>query len=113
MSEDFVIKNEIFNNGKTVYLYSSKMYQGFVAYGFSAFIIYNIKSLAGDECNLMYSSEMQMPMVQISKEDLQITLGQYVIMKDTIDGKYIHLEGFSPLDEAKYSDWAEWVRNKN
>lgn len=38
VSEDVIVKNEFLNDGKSIHIYSSRKFNGFVAFGFSAFL---------------------------------------------------------------------------
>lgn len=39
VSEELIVKNEILNDGGEMHLYYSKMYETYVAYGYSAFVV--------------------------------------------------------------------------
>ena len=39
MSEELIVKNEILNDGGEMHLYYSRMYEAYVAYGYSAFVV--------------------------------------------------------------------------
>ena len=65
VSGDFVVKNEVMNDGGSIHIYFAKKYNEFVAFGISAFQA--MKTLKAKEIELIqdYSTEFQMPMVII------------------------------------------------
>ena len=110
VSEDFVIKNEVVNDGESIHIYYSEKYKEFVAFGFSAFQA--MKTLEAKEIELRqeYSTEFQMPMVIIGKKQLEGILSEGVTLQGTIEGKYYHIQSFIVLNEVAYDEWAEFMR---
>lgn len=108
MSTDEIIKNEVMNDGTLVHLYYSKMYDEYVAYGYSAFIA---KEVVPDivPCHLeSYSTEFQMPMVRVNEYVLKKLKGELLLKVE--EPGYIQLFNAVALDERQYSDWASILR---
>ncbi len=110
VSSDVVVKNEVMNDGGSIHVYYSEKYKEFVAYGFSAFQA--MRTLKAKEITLRqeYSVEYQMPMVIISKGQLEVIMRGGVTKQGTVEGTYYHIQSFVMLDEAAYSEWAEYMR---
>lgn len=106
VSEDVIVKNEFLNDGGLIHIYYSEMYHNFVAYGFSAFQA--LKTLKAKEIDVRqdYSAEFQMPMVIISKGQMEAFLHGGVTKLGTVEGKYYHVQIFVMLDEPAYDEWA-------
>lgn len=110
VSQDVIVKNEVMNDGGSIHIYFSEKYKEFVAFGFSAFQA--MKTLKAKELTLRqdYSDEFQMPMVIISKGQLEAILKAGVALKGTVEGKYYQVRSFVAMDENAYGDWAEFLR---
>lgn len=109
-SGDVVVKNEVMNDGGSIHIYYSEMYKEFVAYGFSAFQAMTTLKKAGVELRQEYSDEFQMPMVFISKGQLEVISREGITLQETIEGKYYHVQSFMMMDEQAYDDWAGKLR---
>ena len=57
-----------------------------------------------------YSTEFQMPMVIISKRQLDELKYGGVTLKGTIEGQYYHLQSFIMMNEEAYDAWAQFLR---
>lgn len=110
VSGDFVVKNEVMNDGGSIHIYYSEMYHGFVAYGFSAFLAMKTLNAKEIEVEQVYSTEFQMPMVIISKGQMEEFLHGGVTLQGTVEGKYYYVQSFIVLNEAAYDEWAQWLR---
>ena len=100
-----ILMNEMNNTGWTVHLYLSPSYKQYVAYGYSAFIVYRI--VRGVQT--YYDEDMQMPMVRL--EDLQLDmLGLNTTEYIRIKGKYICLKAQQCIKEEDYTEWASFLR---
>ena len=111
MSGDFIVKNEFMNGGGSIHIYYSEKYREFVAFGFSAFQAMRTMKVKEVTLSQEYSDEFQMPMVIISREQLEAILKAGVTLQGTVEGKYYHVQSFVMMDEAAYDDWAESLRN--
>lgn len=110
VSGDVVVKNEFMNDGGSIHVYYSEKYKDFVAYGFSAFQAMNMLNKKGVEMRQKYSTELQMPMVIINKNQLEIIKCKGVTLKNTVEGKFYHIQCFIMLDEKAYNKWAGFLR---
>ena len=110
VSEDVIVKNEFLNDGKSIHIYSSGKFNGFVAFGFSAFLA--MRSLKAKDIPLKqrYAVELQMPMVAFGKRQLQELLRDAVTMQGTVEGKYYHIQSSAKMDDEAYGEWAQWLR---
>lgn len=108
MCEDFIIKNEIMNDGRAVHLYFNKMYGEYVAYGYSAFIVKEtIPDIVTNHLEA-YSSDFQMPMVRVNTYALD-TLKKELIIK-SYGPSYVQFHNLYVFNELKYDDWASFLR---
>lgn len=110
-SGDVVVKNEVMNDGGSIHIYYSEMYKEFVAYGFSAFQAMMTLKKAGVELRQKYSTDFQMPMVIISKGQVEEIMKEGITLQGTLEGEYYHVQSFIMLNEAAYDDWAGFLRN--
>ena len=106
VSGDVIVKNEFLNNGGSIHIYYSEKYKEFVAFGFSAFQA--MRTIKAKELTLRQG--FQMPMVIISKGQLEVILKAGVALKGTVEGKYYQVRSFVAMDEHAYGDWAEFLR---
>lgn len=106
VSGDVIVKNEFLNNGGSIHIYYSEKYKEFVAFGFSAFQA--MRTIKAKELTLR--QDFQMPMVIISKGQLEVILKAGVALKGTVEGKYYQVRSFVAMDEHAYGDWAEFLR---
>ena len=111
VSGDVVVKNEVMNDAGSIHIYYSEKYKEFVAYGFSAFQAMTTLKNAGVELQQEYSTEFQMPMVIISKGQLETIMKEGIMLQGTIEGKYYHVQSFIIMNEDAYDDWAGFLRN--
>lgn len=108
ISDDVIIKNEIMNDGCSIYIYYSEMYKEYVAYGYSAFIAIQ-NCIEEHECFAeLYSSKFQMPMVKINDKQLNLIKSKGIVRKESFIDFYIEI--FTPFDERKYNEWAQFLR---
>lgn len=102
MSE-VITRNEVMNDGKSIYLYFNGLIGLYAAYGFSAYLLSK-----NTEVKVSYSEGLQMPVVVINPTHLDE-------VKKALKVK-IHKQGFccltvdEPVNESDYSIWAESVR---
>ncbi len=110
VSEDVIVKYEFLNDGGSIHIYYSEKYNEFVAFGFSAFQA--MRTMKAKEITLRqdYSDEFQMPMVIISKGQLEKMKHGSVTLQGTVEGKYYHLQSFILMNEEAYDKWAEFLR---
>lgn len=111
VSGDVVVKNEFLNDGGEIHIYYSEKYKEFVAYGFSAFQAMRMLKAKEIELRQKYSMEFQMPMVVISKGQLDVIMRDGVTKQGTIEGEYYHIQCYIMLDESAYDKWAGFLRN--
>ena len=107
---DFIVKNEVMNDGGSIHIYYSEMYKEFVAYGFSAFQAMTTLKRKDVTLRQEYSEEFQMPMVIISKGQLEAIMRDGLTLQGTLEGEYYHVQSFIMLNEAAYDDWAGFLR---
>ena len=107
---DFIVKNEVMNDGGSIHIYYSEMYKEFVAYGFSAFQA--MRTLKAKDVTLRqeYSEEFQMPIVIISRGQVEVILREGITLQGTVEGKYYHVQSFVMMNEKSYDDWAGFLR---
>lgn len=107
-SDDVIIKNEIMNDGYSIYIYYSEMYKEYVAYGYSAFIAIQ-NCIQEHECfKELYSPKFQMPMVMINNKQLSLIISKGIVRnKSYID---LYIESFIPFEGRKYDEWAQFLR---
>lgn len=106
--DELIVKNEIMNDGGEMHLYFSKMYEEYLAYGYSAFAI--VQNCMPTEMSADYSEEMQMPMVKVNQEQLSSIKSKGIIVEEIIEEGYLHIQSHIPFDERKYSEWAQMLR---
>lgn len=112
VSEDLIVRNEVMNDGSSIHLYFSKMFEEYVAYGYSAFIaIQNCMMGNAEQLKEGYSEELQMPIVKVDDKQLALISDKCLKMDDSSDDKeYLQLQSLTPFNERKYSEWAERLR---
>jgi len=110
VSDDVIVKNEFQNDGKSIHIYFSEKFNGFVAYGFSAFLAMRTLKDKDIQVQQRYSVEYQMPMVVFGKRQLQELKRDSVAKQGTIEGKYYHIQSSAKMDDEAYSEWAQWLR---
>lgn len=111
VSEDVIVKHEVLNDQKSIYVYYSKMFHGFVAYGFSAYLAMKVCKAVGVDLKEDYSDDLQMPIVIIGLTKIDIIKYECVMMQDSIEGAFYHLRCYQIIDEKKYDEWAQWLRD--
>lgn len=104
-SDEVITRNEVMNDGKTVHLYFNKMYQEYVAYGISAYIIAHTIPTQFPT----YSDDMQMPMVAVDKNNISQLKKNLEVVSFNED-EYYQLKSKKELDEDDYERWANMVR---
>ena len=106
--DELIVKNELLNDGGEMHLYYSKMYEEYLAYGYSAFAI--VQNCMFTEMSADYSEELQMPMVKVNAEQTALVKSKGLIVEDGTDDGYLHIRSFISFDERKYSEWAQMLR---
>ena len=109
--DELIVKNEIMNDGGEMHLYFSKMYEEYLAYGYSAFVV--VQNRMSTEMPADYSEELQMPMVKVNQEQLSSIKSKGIIVKEIIEEGYLHIQSHIPFDERKYDEWAGHLREMN
>ena len=110
VSNDVIVKNEFQNDGKSIHIYFSEKFNGFVTYGFSAFLAMRALKAKDIQVQQRYSAEMQMPMVVIGKRQLKELIRDSVAKQGTIEGKYYYIQSSAKMDDEAYGEWAQWLR---
>lgn len=100
--------NEVMNDGTNVHLYYSEMYQEYVAYGYSAFLVSMNDPSVNVKPHVSYSDQFQMPQVRVKDSNLETLKGKMVTVVS--EDKYIHLSDTVSVDERKYEEWASMLR---
>lgn len=113
ISEDIIIKKEIFNDGGEIHLYYYPMYHEFVAFGYSAYAAAKNAMLENEPLEEDYVTELQMPMVKIDNDQLDIIKANGLLLNDSKKGVYCHIKSFLPFDEREYSEWASALRESS
>ena len=110
VSDDVIVKNEFQNDGKSIHIYFSEKFNGFVTYGFSAFLAMRALKAKDMPLQQRYAVEFQMPMVVIGKRQMKNLLRDAVTMQGTVEGKYYHIQSSAKMDDEAYGEWAQWLR---
>lgn len=110
VSDDFIVKNEIINDGDMIHMYYLPMYNEYVSYGYSAFIVFQTFKNEGQILKESYSIEYQMPMVRVNEQQLKVILSKGIKLSDSIGNLYYHVQSFITFDEKGYDDWAQMMR---
>lgn len=104
MSE-IITRNEVLNDGKSIHLYYNGLIGLYMGYGFSAFILSKITTVAAS-----YSEDMQMPVVVLNTAHVDEIKKQLDVVKQ---GKgYYCLTVEEAIDENEYDEWASKLREK-
>lgn len=110
-SDAFILRNELLNDGCSIFLYFSRMYEKYVAYGYSAFVAVENCMPANEALKESYSANFQMPMVKVNRDQLALLRTKGLVMEDSsADESYLHIQSFIPFDERKYEEWAHTLR---
>ncbi len=112
ISEDFITKNEIMNDGGEIFMYYSKMYGCYITYGFSAYNVW--QGLYNQEMNnkVSYSEDYQMPQVLVDNHLKIQLLRSGVELGESIEGVFYHIKTFSPFNDNEYFEWASLIRGE-
>jgi hypothetical protein len=110
VSNDVVVKNEVMNDGGSIHVYYSEQYREFVAYGFSAFQAMKALKKYSVELRQEYSTEFQMPMVIVSKNQLEAIVHEGETLQGDEKGQYYHIQSAIMMNEGAYDEWAEHLR---
>lgn len=110
VSEDVIVKNEFLNDGGAIHIYYSEKYKEFVAFGFSAFQAMKMLKAKEIELRQIYSTEFQMPMVVISRGQMDSIIEDGVMRQGSVEGQYYLVQCFISLNETAYDEWAEFLR---
>lgn len=110
ISEDFVFKNEILNDSTEIFLYYSKMYGEYVAYGYSAYNVWRKLYYQKEPLDVSYSEQFQMPQILVDENQMSQLLKGEVTLSDSVEGMYYHVQTFTPFKEDEYFEWASAIR---
>lgn len=110
ISEDVIVKNEVFNDNRSIYTYYSEMYHRFVAYGISAYLSMMVCKAVGVVLEEDYSTELQMPMIIIDQMKMETIQYKCVMLQDSKEGSFYHLLCNQIAKERDYFKWAHWLR---
>ena len=100
---EFISKNEIFNDGKMIHLYFNGMIGVYVAYGISAYLL-----CQHVQAKPSYSVEMQMPVAVLNAEHYEELVKMLALSKN--EHSYRCLVVDTPADMDAYSEWAYQLR---
>lgn len=106
MNEELITLNEVLNGGNKIFFYQSRDTGMWVAYGYSAYLLFrreNFKGIAS------FSRQMQMPCVCVSEVDFKNML---VENKDAFDRRedYYFLSIDIEVDEIEYQKWVKTLK---
>ena len=110
VSEDFIIKNEIFNDSCEIFLYYSKMYEEYVAYGYSAYSVWRKLYNKKEPLVVSYSEQYQMPQILVDGNQMNRLLNSGINLKDSVEGTYYHIKTATPFKEEEYFEWTSMIR---
>lgn len=100
---EIITKNEVMNDGRKIHLYFNGFLGLYAAYGYSAFLLSRITTVAPS-----YSESMQMPVVVMNATHLEEVKSQLNVVKT---GKgYYCLEVEQTYDQDAYDDWGAEIR---
>lgn len=102
MNPEVITLKEVMNDGSQIHLYLNGATGTYAAYGFSAFNLCKVAGQKSVETVAAYSSEMAMPVVQISAKGLAKLTGQ--------SGEAVSLKTDLDLDRAEYRNWVQGLR---
>lgn len=106
MDKDLVTKNEVENDGKTIYLYFNSEIGLYVAYGFSAFFVTHIVNVIA-----AFSEDLSMPVALMRKPDVtELRMSTVKLQHDYHQYYRLELRDKIPLDD--YARWANSVKWK-
>lgn len=112
-SDAFFLRNELLNDGCSIYLYFSRMYEEYVAYGYSAFVAVENCMPANVALKESYSDSFQMPMVKVTRDQLALIRTKGLVLEDSsADESYLRIQSLIPFDDSKYEEWAHMLREK-
>lgn len=98
-----IVKNELFNDGKTIHLYFNGMIGLYVAYGISAFLLCKFA-----HAKPSYSEDMQMPVAVINAEHYEELKKQLGLSKNISSYRCLVVD--ETVNMGEYSDWADRLR---
>lgn len=104
MDKETIIRNEVENDGKSIYLYFFPEIGLFVAYGFSAFFATHIVDVPA-----AFSKEYEMPLVLLRNSDLR-ELKRSMVRRKYDDPLNIRLEMKHEIELDDYVRWANGVK---
>ncbi len=112
-NEAFILRNELLNDGCSIFLYFSRMYEEYVAYGYSAFVAVENCMPANVALKESYSDSFQMPMVKVTRDQLALIRTKGLVLEDSsADESYLRILSLIPFDESKYEEWVHMLREK-
>lgn len=102
---EIITRNEVLNDGRSIHLYFNGFIGLYAAYGYSAFLLSKVTTVAPS-----YSESMQMPVVVMNTSHLEEVKSQLNMLSK---GKgYYCLEVKQTFDEDAYDDWASELRGE-
>lgn len=106
MNTELISANEIFSNGKTIYLYYNNVIGAWTAFGESAFHLKGKR-----DCFFSYSTDLQMPCAVCPASVIsEIKLNGAVI--EDLPGARLALQADNPVDGESYKQWASQLRSE-
>lgn len=106
MDDEIVTINEVFNTEPGIYFYQDKRIGGWVAYGYSA---YMLSQISGINHLTGFSDRMQMPCVCITDIDFKKLVRENAKSIICKDGWY-YLPVKKTIDSENYNNWVKKVR---
>lgn len=106
VNEDVVTMNEVLNTEQGIYFYQDKSIGGWVAYGYSAYLLSQID---GMNHLASFSERMQMPCVCIADVDFRKLVKENAKSIICKDGWY-YLPMKKTVDTGDYNNWVKKVR---
>ena len=106
MDDMVILMNEVNNSGNIVHLYLSPSSGQYVAYGYSAYLVFRI--VRG--VPTYYDEDMQMPMVKLEDRHLKM-IGVNTTEHLRINGEYLRLKALQTIKEDDYAEWAGFLRS--
>ena len=103
--DEKVVINEVTNEGRVVHVYFNKMTGLNISFGLSAYIVTRYVP----DVLQSYSDELQMPVVQLTKEQTGKLYSTLHVMNDPKKG-HVLIELEQNIDESGYTEWASKLR---
>ena len=104
MDKETIIRNEVENDGKSIYLYFLPEIGLYVAYGFSAFFSSHIVDVIA-----AFSKDYEMPLVLLRNSDLK-ELKRSMVRRKYEDTQNVRMELKREIELDDYVRWANGVK---